>query len=159
MIEIWGGSTWLNTSQRITAQIWILKKGWFSEFEILEIGGQENREKHKQVLPTQIETLNIEKQKPLNWPEMQNTGNRNTTDTKEISIHKEKKTTLQSPRKQAWKNVKVENEKCKQITTKYQNVHHHWTKWANLCWSETSQWQNWYSSQEAEQKYKTWMGN
>ena len=43
----------------------ILKKGWFSYLEILEICHHVNSEECKQELPIRIETLNAEKHEPL----------------------------------------------------------------------------------------------
>ena len=46
MVEIWRGYAKFNTSQRFVGQARsILKKGWWSDIEILEICGQVNREK------------------------------------------------------------------------------------------------------------------
>ena len=90
MIEIWAECTWFNTrSQRFADQARkILKKGWFSDLEILEIYQQINREIYQQEHTTLTETLNTEKQEPSNWSEMQNNGNWNTTnlDTTEQTL-------------------------------------------------------------------------
>ena len=61
-------------SRRQTDQVRMrLKKGWFSDLEIVEIFGRINSEEYEQDPPTRIETLNIKKQEPLNRIETQNT--------------------------------------------------------------------------------------
>ena len=74
MIEIETESIRFNT--RI-----ILKKEWFSDFEILEIWGQVNSEKYEKDLSTRSETLNTEKpEEPPIRIEIQNTEKRKLTD-------------------------------------------------------------------------------
>ena len=51
----------------------------FYDQEILEIWGQINRAEYDQDLPTRIETLHTEKQKPPNRIETQCTENQNST--------------------------------------------------------------------------------
>ena len=64
MIKIWTESFKSDTSQRIADQAtMILKKGWFSDIEILEICGEVSREGYPQENPKQawrnIENQNI----------------------------------------------------------------------------------------------------
>ena len=63
MMKIWIKSSKLNISQRLTNKArLILKKGWWSDLEILEICRQVNREENTQrVFPKGIEAQNIEK--------------------------------------------------------------------------------------------------
>ena len=57
MIEIWKECARFKTSQRFASQVWtIIKKGWFSDFEILEIHQQINRESRQQEPNTIIDT-------------------------------------------------------------------------------------------------------
>ena len=59
MIEIWAESSRFNmTSQRFSDEAGIIKKGHFSDLEILEIGEQVNSEEYEQDPPTWLETLN-----------------------------------------------------------------------------------------------------
>ena len=62
MSEIWTESAKFDTIHRLVDQArLILKKGWLSDLEILEICGQVNREEHIQRKPhKRIETQNIE---------------------------------------------------------------------------------------------------
>ena len=61
-------------SQRFTDQTRIiLKKGWFSDIEILEICGDVNREEHGQ--KPQLEVLNTEKKEPATRIKTQNKEN------------------------------------------------------------------------------------
>ena len=57
----------------------ILKKGYFSDFEILEINQQVNREEYQQNPITRTEMLNNKRQELPNRIEMQNTHNQHTT--------------------------------------------------------------------------------
>ena len=73
----------------------ILKKGWFSDLEILEIYQQINWEEYQQDPTMQIETLNTEEKKTprnLNRIETQNNENQNTTHTKPQNKHKHRTT-------------------------------------------------------------------
>ena len=62
----------------------ILKKVWFSEFEILDIYQQVNREEYQPDTTTRTETLNMEKQEIPNRIDIQNNENRNTTYTNSV---------------------------------------------------------------------------
>ena len=63
MINIWGEFYRFKTSQRLAGQAWmIIKQGWFSDLEILEIHQQINGETCQQYPNTIIETLNTEEQ-------------------------------------------------------------------------------------------------
>ena len=61
---------WIESARfNVTSQArMVLKKGWFSVIEILEIGGHVSCEEYEQEPPTRIQT--------------QNTENQNTTDSK-----------------------------------------------------------------------------
>ena len=71
----------------------ILKKGWFSDHEILETYKQINKERFEQDLQSQIETLNTEKQKVKNWMKIQNIENWNTinSSTQKLMLTQEEK--------------------------------------------------------------------
>ena len=85
MIEIWTESAKFNTSQRFADQARIiLKKGWFSNLEILWVWRHVPSKEYEQEPSTWIETLNIEKQKLLNRIETQNIENQTTTDPSSI---------------------------------------------------------------------------
>ena len=81
-IEIWAESARFNTNQKLANQARrILKKCWFSGFEILEICRHVNREKYEQEPPIRIyETINTEKQEPPTRTDTQNPENQNITD-------------------------------------------------------------------------------
>ena len=71
----------------------ILKEGWFSDFEILEIGEQGYLENYERDPSIQTLALNTERQEPSIRTEKQNTENRNTTDagiTKQILSKEDK---------------------------------------------------------------------
>ena len=65
MIEIWQEcSNFQTTSQRFVDQVrTIIKKGWFSELEIIEIHQKINNQQGNNTVP---DTSNINKQKQLN---------------------------------------------------------------------------------------------
>ena len=58
----------------------IIKKGWFSDLEILEIHQKINKES-RQDPNTVINTPNTEKQEQSNWNEPQSNNNQNITHT------------------------------------------------------------------------------
>ena len=67
MTEIHLRTAKFNTSQRFAGQAWTTqKKGCFSNVEILEMCGHENREENEQEPLTRIEIQNTEKQQFLN---------------------------------------------------------------------------------------------
>ena len=63
------------------------------------------------------------------------------------------------PREQRPEKCHGRNLKGKQIVNKYPTMQYDWTKRANLCKSETSQWWDRYFPKKPEQKYKIWRGN
>ena len=67
MIEIWQEGSSFQTSQRLADQVrTIIKKGWFSDLEILEIHQKiHNQQGSNRVL----DSSNINKQKQPNWNE------------------------------------------------------------------------------------------
>ena len=81
LIEIWKQCIrYKTTNQRFGDRArTIIKKGWFSDLEILEIHQQMNRKSCQQDTNTIIETLNIEKQEPSNQIKTPSNRNRNTT--------------------------------------------------------------------------------
>ena len=78
MIEIWQkGASFQTTSQRLSDQVrTIIKKGWFSDLEILEIHQKTN---NNQDTNTITDTLSIDKQEQSNRNELPTSKNRNTT--------------------------------------------------------------------------------
>ena len=123
MIEIWANSVRFSTSQRLADQArMIIRKGWFSNLEILEIYRQTNSEDSL----TRSETLNTETKKKQNkLPNpitIQNSDERkvaNPSITKQMFTQEDKinvelikkimiehKTTLLFLRNQDWKKVK-----------------------------------------------------
>ena len=100
----------------------ILKKGLFSDLDILEICGHISREEYEQELSGRIETQITENQNTLNPCSvtiMLTQDRKNWRVDEEIMA--EKKISLQSLRNQA----KVESKKDKQIINKYPNRQHH----------------------------------
>ena len=82
-------------SQRLADQArTMIKKGWFSDFEILEIHQQINRESSPQDFNRIIKTLNTEKQKPSNRPETQSNCDRN-----ELMLRRNRNTGMDDKRK------------------------------------------------------------
>ena len=80
MIEIWQKCASFQTSQRLANQVrTIIKKGWFSDLEILEIHQKIN---NKQDNNTVTDTSRINKQKQPNRNELPTSENGNTTQPK-----------------------------------------------------------------------------
>ena len=76
MMEIWQECSTFQTSQRLADQVrTIVKKGWFSDLELLEI----HQKTHKQTYNTVPETSSGVKQKQSNENELQTSANKNTT--------------------------------------------------------------------------------
>ena len=107
-----------NTSQRLADQPkLILKKGWFSGHEILEICGQINSEEYTQrELSKQVEILNTENQ---TITDPSTTTSILTQDREHVDLIKkimnEQKITLPSLRNQNWKKVMVKTEKVNKL--------------------------------------------
>ena len=100
MIEIWQKySTFQTISQRLADQVrTIVKKGWFSDLELLEIP-----KTHKQTYNNAPDTSSGVKQKQSNEKELQTSANENTTlpnDTlpsnQEETLSQEQKTNLEN---------------------------------------------------------------
>ena len=134
MMEIWQElAIFQTTSQRFADQVrTIMKKGWFSELEIIEIHQNINDQERRNTLP---DTPNINKQKqPIqNEPTSEN-GNhaqQNTTQQNKLVLTQEQKlilkklkrilnsekTTLPSLRNIEWRIVKAEKNKVNQVLT------------------------------------------
>ena len=133
IIEVWQEcSTFQTTSQRLADQVRaIVKKGWFSDLELLEI-----QKTHKQTYNTAPDTSSSVKQKQSNEKEQQTSANENTTlpnDTlpsnqeetlsQEQKIYLEnvkrimnsEKTILPSLRNIEWKTLKIETNKINPV--------------------------------------------
>ena len=138
-MEIWQElSIFQTTSQRLDDQVrTLMKKGWFSELEIIEIHQKINDQERRNALP---DTPNINKQnQPIQneptsengdttqkKPTQQNTTQQNnlilTQEQKLISKNLKKilnreKTTLPSLRNTEWRIVKAETNKENQVLT------------------------------------------
>ena len=96
MIEIWQEcAKFQTTSQKLADHVRpIIKKGWFSDLELLEI----HKKTHKQNYNTVPDTSSGVKQKQSNEKELQTSANENTTlpnDTlpsnQEEKLHKNKR--------------------------------------------------------------------
>ena len=130
MIEIWQErSTFQTTSQRLADQVWtIIKKGWFSDLELLEI----HQKPLKQIYKKVPDTSNIVKQTQSNEKASQTLANENTTlpndtlpNNQEETLSQEQKvnlenvkrimssenTILPSLRNIEWKTLKIEAKK------------------------------------------------
>ena len=83
MIEIWEEcASFQTTSQRLVEQgRTIIKKGWFSDLEILEIHQKTYNEQDSNTIP---DTLSIDKQEQSNRSENTNTTQPNTTQPNNI---------------------------------------------------------------------------
>ena len=95
----------------------ILKKGWLSDLETLEVRGRVNREQHTQKeFRNRIETPNIENQITT---ELNTTAlilrQEDRTNIELIKIMSEQKITLPSLRDQDWEKVKVETENVNNV--------------------------------------------
>ena len=128
MKEIWAESARFNrTTQRLADQARIiLKKGWISDLEVLEICKQVNTEEYSQDSPFPNRNTKCWKKEPPNRIKKENTENQNPklpSTPKQMlmqdkinlelmnKILSEKKTTLPSLRNLDWKNVMIETEK------------------------------------------------
>ena len=102
MIEIWTESTIFNTIRKgLADQAKILKKGRFSDREILELGGQINREEYEQAPLIHTETLNSE-----NRTETQNTEKgqvMHASSPKQMLSSEDKITAVLVKKKNDWK--------------------------------------------------------
>ena len=138
MIAIWQElSNFQTTSQRLADQVrTIMKKGWFSELEIIEIHQKINdQERGNNTLPG-ISNINKQKQPIQNEPPTSENGNPtqpNTTQQNnlELTLTQEQKlvlrnlkrilnsekTTLLSLRNIEWRIVKAETNKVNQVLT------------------------------------------
>ena len=137
MIEIWQEcSNFQTTSQRFVDQVkTIIKKGWFSDLEIIEIHQKINNQQGNNTIP---DTSNINKQKQPNRNEPPTSENWNSTQSNAAQpnnpeqtlsqeqkvqlenlkrIMNRKKTTLPSFRNIEWKTVKTETNKINQVLT------------------------------------------
>ena len=139
MREIWQEfSNFQTTSQRLADQVrTIMKKGWFSELEIIEIHQKINDQERRNTLP---DTPNINQQnQPIqNEPTsengdttQQNPTQQNTTQQNNLILTQEQKlilknlkrilnsekTTLPSLRNIEWRIVKAETNKVNQVLT------------------------------------------
>ena len=134
MIEIWQEcASFQTTSQRLADQVrTIIKKGWFSDLEILEI----YQKTHKQNYDTVPDTSSSVKQKQPNGNELRNLEKENATlpnntqrsNNKEILSQEQKinlenvqrimnseKTILPSLRNIEWRTLKIETNKINQV--------------------------------------------
>ena len=134
MIEIWQECSSLQTSQRLADQVrTIIKKGWFSVHEILEIHQKINNEQGSNTVP---DTSNISIQKQPNRNVSPTSKNENTTQQNNTQLNnseqtlsqKQKinleivkrimnceKTTLPLLRNIEWRTVKTEKNKINQV--------------------------------------------
>ena len=107
----------------------ILKKGWFSDLEILEICWPVSHEEYSP-------------EEPLNKLKHKNIGYQNImepkTTTSMLTQDLINNVTLPSLNNPDWNKVKVETEKVNKSFKKYPNRKHPWTKWSNLCRSKIS---------------------
>ena len=134
MIEIWQEcAKFQTTSQRLVDQVrTIIKKGWFSDLELLEIHQKTNKQNCNTVPDTSCGI----KQKQSNEKEPQTSANENTpapkdtlpsgqeeTLSQEQNINRDninriissEKTILPSLRKTEWKTLKIETDKINHI--------------------------------------------
>ena len=141
-IEIWEEcARFHTTSQTLADQVrTIMKKGLFSDLEILEIRQKTNSASKQQDTNTITDAPNIDKQEQFNRNEPQTNSNRNTahlnlieptlTQEKDMNLENlkrimhEKKTTLLLLRNIDWIAVKAETEKNKRIVHTYLNEKH-----------------------------------
>ena len=178
-MEIWQKlSIFQTTSQRLADQVrTIMKKGWFSELEIIEIHQKINDQDRRNTLP---DTPNINKQKqPIQkwtnfgkWKphttklhptkhyttKQPSTNTRTKVNFKNLKrILNSEKTTLPSLRNIEWRIVKAETNKVNQVLT-YIPTNNNRFKWTNLCWSKISLREHWDPLKKHESKVKTRMG-
>ena len=136
-MEIWRElSNFQTISQRLADQVrTIIKKGWFSDLEIIEIHQKINNQCSNNTLPG---TSNINKQKqPIwkeqltlengnpRWPNTAQSNNPKQTLSQEQKLNLEnlkrimnsEKTTLPSLRNIEWRIVKAETNKVNQVLT------------------------------------------
>ena len=134
MIDIWQEcASFQTTSQRLAGQVrTIIKKGWFSDLEILEIHQKINKQDTNRTL----DTSRVDKQKQPNRNELPSSENGNAThpskaqtnNTKETlskeqmmnlenlkRIMNSEKTTLPSLRIIEWRNLNIEINKINQV--------------------------------------------
>ena len=100
MIEIWQErSTFQTPSQRLADQVrTIIKKGWFSDLELLEI----HQKTLKQNCNTVPDTSNDVKQTQSNEKEPQNSANENTTLPNDTLPKKQEETLSQEQKVDAY---------------------------------------------------------
>ena len=137
MIEIWQEYfIFQTTSQRLADQVrTIIKKGWFSDVEIIEIQQKINDQRDNNSLPD-TSNINIQKQPNRNEPTISENGNPTQPNTAQpnnpeqtLSLEQKlnlgnlkrilnsEKTTLPSLRNIEWRTVKAETNKVNQVLT------------------------------------------
>ena len=137
MIEIWREySNFQTTSQRLADQVRIIiKKGWFSDLEIIEIQQKINDQQSNNTLPD-IYNINKQKQPNRNEPSTSENGNPTKPNTaqpnnpqqtlsQEQKLNLEnlkrifygEKTTLPALRNLEWRTVAAETIKVNQVLT------------------------------------------
>ena len=172
MIEIWQECARFQTSQRLDDQVrTIIKKGWFSDFEILEIHQKMNNEQDSNTAPD-TSSINNENQPNRNQSPILENGNTTPpnnaqpnnpkqplTQEQKVNIENLKrimgseKTTLPSLRNKEWKTVKKEMNKINQLLP-YISTNHNRFKWTNLWWGEIGLGENWDPSKNTKKKSK-----
>ena len=131
MIEVWQECAIFQTiSQRLADEVRTnIKKGWFSDLEILEMHQKINNQQGSNTVP---DTSNINNQKQFNWNEstLEN-GNTTQLNNPEQTLSQEQKsslenlkgimnsekTTLPSLRNIEWRTIKTETNKINQELT------------------------------------------
>ena len=116
MIEIWQEcASFQTTSQKFANQIrTIIKKGWFSDLEILDIHQKTN---HEQVSNTISDTPSINKQEQSNQNKPPTSENRNTIQLNDIQPNNTKQTLAQEQ--------KINLENLKRIMNGKRLPYHH----------------------------------
>ena len=174
-MEIWQElSIFQTTSQRLADQVrTIMKKGWFSELEIIEIHQKINDQERRNTLPDTAHInkwktahpkwTNFGKWKPhprKHYPTKQpNTNTRTKVNFKKFkeNFKQWKKPTLPSLRNIEWRIVKAETNKVNPVLT-YIPTNNITFKWTNLCWSKISLRKHWDPLKKHGSKVKTRMG-
>ena len=128
MIEIWQEfASFQTTSQRLAVQVrTIIKKGWFSDLEILEI--HQKTQKQGNIIPVTSSDANQKQHTRNELPILENKNATLPSDPEEILSQEQKtnvenvkrimnseKTKLPSLRNIEWKTLKTENNKINQI--------------------------------------------
>ena len=125
MIEIWQEcSTLQSTSQSLADQVrTIVKKGWFSDLELLEI-----QKTHKQTYNTAPGTSSDLKQKQSNKKEQQTTANENATLPND-TLPSNQEETLSQEQKVNLENVKIMMSSEKTILPSLRNIEWKTNNW------------------------------